>query len=106
MNFDEIKRVFPKCPLKSIYQLWPEADDVSHLLDGYGIRGKGDLISLMGTCHMYDCIFTFDEYPVVMATVTHSLKLDGLLIAKNVVNDSPNLICIYDQDFKVYKKIK
>lgn len=107
MNFDEIKRVFPKCPLKSAFQLWEETNDVSHLMDGYGLRGKGNVIELLKQGYSWDCIFTFDLHPVNICTICDSLKIDGLLIATNFAEaECPNMVCIYSEDFKVYKKIK
>lgn len=107
MKFEDIKRVFPKCPLKSIYQLWPETSDVSYFLDGYGLKGKGNIIELLKQGYKWDCLFTFDEHPVNICTVCDSIKKDGFLIARNFMEaDCPDMICIYNEDFKVYKKLK
>ena len=98
MNFDDIKRVFPKCPVKSIYQYRSDVMPVWFHLNGYGANGHGKEMN-----GFWDCIFTFAEIDPV--EIKDNVKPKGLIVYRGVDLVDRNFVCIYDREFKVYKRV-
>lgn len=99
MNWNDIKRVFPKCPAKSIYQYRSDVFPVWWNFSGYGKTGHGTDIS-----GFWDCVFTFSvvEDPVELA---NSVKPNGLLIYRGSELTDKRFACIYNQEYLIYKRV-
>lgn len=96
MTFDDIKRVFPKCPAKSIIQIGGE--DWRHKMGGYGLTAY----SPGPIAGKWNCI----AMPEGTATDEHvnCLKPEGVLICHKSAITSKEVRMIYNEEFIVYLK--
>lgn len=96
MTFDDVKRAFPKCPVKSIIQIGGE--NWQHRMSGYGLTAY----SPGPIAGMWDCI----AIPEGIATNEHvdCLKPKGVIICHKSSITSKDVKLIYNEDHFVYLK--
>lgn len=99
MNWQDIKRCFPKCPVKSIYQYRSDVFPVWYNFNGYGGSGHG-----IGISGMWNCVFTFAE--IDPNEIADAVKVGGLMIYRGPELIREGYVLIYNDEFKVYKRKK
>lgn len=96
MNFCDIKRYYPKCPLKSIYQYRSDVFPVWFYFNGYGRSGHG--VTMQGT---WGCVFTFAE--INPEEIMYNVKPGGFLIYRGAKIDDEFYNLIHEGDYLVYQ---